>query len=50
MPYAFKLVLDEGEYRCCSVHDDTIDSCLLSGFLVTFATAIADLKNDDSNR
>jgi hypothetical protein len=33
-----------------AVHGDTIDSWLLSGFLVTFTTAIAPLKNDDSNR
>ena len=32
------------------VHGDTIDSRLLSVFLVTFTTTIAALKNHDSNR
>jgi hypothetical protein len=33
-----------------SVHGDTIDSRLLSLFLVTFTTTIAALKKHDSNR
>jgi hypothetical protein len=33
-----------------AVHGDTIDSRLLSVFLVTFTTAIVALKNHDSNR
>ena len=33
-----------------SVHGDTIDSRLLSAFLLTFTTAIAALKYTDSNR
>jgi len=40
----------EAETEILTVHGDTIDSQLLSVFLVTFNTAITALKNNDSNR